>query len=461
MNTYLGLWIGLTGLALAGQTVFAQNSKQTAALREQARRARHESALAWMLPRIEGMAGHLADQMDRRQGLDDAAAAQQAILDACAAALEDPEQMESSATYARLGDHGSLLHGLLLDMAAQAVLAERLPEDQARELRREAVLRDEEIRRAASLQMAAWADWHLSLRPDQRLPTGQALLAGPGRRWLSILSMVRMDSEAFADLSAQVGLDPSGVDPLLTDAQAEIWRVLTPQRRRQDPGVQDGALDERRVRHLEDMAEQINRAAEEGRITRRQADERLEGLKRRLGADGAEPVSDGDDPVRDPERALAAAVLAVHTEQLGVLDDAAARRLALVSKGVQEAYLESQDTFGTSVWRLVDHPLYQDTIRTVLSEEAYAAYRSRREDQVAFREQAQRDVAVAYLDARLLLSDVQRACCHVSAGTTPVNPGDPAAVLCAQIVRRLDPDRLSPWQRGVLEALGDDLPRIE
>ena len=80
------------------------------------------------------------------------------------------------------------------------------------------------------------------------------------------------------------------------------------------------------------------------------------------------------------------AKLAAHTELLGTLDERAARRLALVAKGVAQQYIEAQDKAheamdelpgnGETKIDITDHPMYQRTIKDVLSEEAFAAYRA-------------------------------------------------------------------------------------
>ena len=164
--------------------------------------------------------------------------------------------------------------------------------------------------------------------------------------------------------------------------------------------------------------------------------------------------------------------LAVYTEQLGPLDDRASRRLSLVTKGVVEQHLEAQpedpderykiververveaeiaraeaeiikavkagkinrrevgaklEALKKELWQeekewvteneykhesnteITNHPLYQQTIKDVLSDEAFARYKALQAERQAFRLQATSDLVVASLDTHLLLDTNQR-----------------------------------------------------
>ena len=64
---------------------------------------------------------------------------------------------------------------------------------------------------------------------------------------------------------------------------------------------------------------------------------------------------------------------------------------------------------------ITDHPLYQQTIKDVLSEEAFTQYMAHRAERAAFHQQALRDVVVACMDTQLLLGDAQREALETSA----------------------------------------------
>jgi hypothetical protein len=267
--------------------------------------------------------------------------------------------------------------------------------------------------------------------------------------------------------------------------------------------------DPRLVRYREAEAA-INQAVEDGRITREQANARLGALRQQLWADETNEPRRSSGP--EPEgrtRQLAEAKLAAHTGQLGELDARAARRLALASKGVVELYVEAQTDGGKSHQRIhangdrearfeqgqieiqqavaegritreqaaqrlgemrlamardedvtrprstargiTDHPLYQQTIKDVLSKEAYAGYQARQAERLAFWEQASRRVVVASLDTLLLLSEQQRTESEEIAAKLPVDTDASPGFLWAQLVDKIDRDGLSDWQRRALE----------
>ena len=155
---------------------------------------------------------------------------------------------------------------------------------------------------------------------------------------------------------------------------------------------------------------------------------------------------------------LAEKILAAHTEQLGPRNEIAAKRLELVTKGVLQQYIETRNPDdskkfeylldlhnlmvdvidqnipreqaakqleamkktlvdesgtnklwgGTGLHNITNHPLYQQAIKDVLSDEAYSQYIARQTERQIFRLQAARDVLVTYIDMSLLLKETQR-----------------------------------------------------
>ena len=57
---------------------------------------------------------------------------------------------------------------------------------------------------------------------------------------------------------------------------------------------------------------------------------------------------------------------------------------------------------------ITNHPLYQQTIKDVLSDKAFARYKALQAERQAFRLQATSDLVVASLDTHLLLDESQR-----------------------------------------------------
>ena len=200
---------------------------------------------------------------------------------------------------------------------------------------------------------------------------------------------------------------------------------------------------------------------------------------------------------------LAEAILAAHTEQLGPLNDHDAQRLALVTKGVVQQYFETQDKtqdddFGrftavsrlleavkvgemtrekaieklnimrdelfhqrdaniksgkARVYDLINHPLYQQTIENVLSEEAFARYLARQAERSVLCEEACRDLMVALIDLQLLLDDSQRKQLETTALqlTIPALSQEGFIITLVELVVRTNPEIFSPWQRGIWE----------
>lgn len=129
---------------------------------------------------------------------------------------------------------------------------------------------------------------------------------------------------------------------------------------------------------------------------------------------------------------IAEAKLVAHTELLGALGERAARRLAIVAKGVAQQYIELQDKTHDvmdELWgdeetnvNITDHLMYQQAIKDVLSEEAFAAYRAYRAERDVWHQQVLRDVIVACMDTQLLLQETQRETLETAASQLVPGP---------------------------------------
>jgi len=116
----------------------------------------------------------------------------------------------------------------------------------------------------------------------------------------------------------------------------------------------------------------------------------------------------------------------------------------------------------SEIWQLLvtphktEHPLYQQTIKDVLSEDAFAQYKARQAERQAFRLQAGHDLVVASLDSILLLDENQRQHFEATAAKLPAPPASdrvPAPVrMFTQLSEQTDSEILSPWQQ---ERLGE------
>ena len=208
---------------------------------------------------------------------------------------------------------------------------------------------------------------------------------------------------------------------------------------------------------LEEEEADIKAMAKAGKINKKLAGARLKDLKRRPR--GKAEAENSNSEFEKRAKLMAEAKLAAYTEQLGSLDDRASRRLSLVTKGVVEQHLEAQpedpderykkaeaeiikavkagkinrrevgaklEALKKELWQeekewvteneykhesnteITNHPLYQQTIKDVLSDKAFARYKALQAERQAFRLQATSDLVVASLDTHLLLDESQR-----------------------------------------------------
>ena len=221
---------------------------------------------------------------------------------------------------------------------------------------------------------------------------------------------------------------------------------------------------------------------------------------------------------------MAEAKLAAYTEQLGSLDDRASRRLSLVTKGVVEQHLEAQpedpderykkaeaeiikavkagkinrrevgaklealkkelEALEKELWQeekewvteneykhesnteITNHPLYQQTIKDVLSDEAFARYKALQAERQAFRLQATSDLVVASLDTHLLLDESQRQHFEDTVAQLPTPSASGRVPTSVRTFTKLfeqneeqltDGEILSPWQRERLVGMVQEL----
>ena len=190
---------------------------------------------------------------------------------------------------------------------------------------------------------------------------------------------------------------------------------------------------------------------------------------------------------------FAEAKLQAHTELLGPLDERASQRLALAAKGVVQQHFEAQDerhkrtlqgfevdfmqkieagemtreqALGTleaikkdlsdknsviDTSGITAHRLYQQAIKDVLSEEAYAQYSAHQAERRALRRQALWDLVVACMDTQLLLDNTQRK--HLETAVEVFAPlsrrnSPPISMFFLLFQRQRNFKILTPWQQG-------------
>ena len=197
-------------------------------------------------------------------------------------------------------------------------------------------------------------------------------------------------------------------------------------------------------------------------------------------------------------RSFAIAKLRAHADLLGPLNKEASRRLSAIEGVVVQQYIDAQNTdpeatyretatklrktveagemtdkqvderldalmkelwdeHGTIRWRepngdITRNPLFQKTIKDVLSEEAFTQYTAHQAERDKWYQQALRDVAVAGLGTPLILDDTQRKQIKAIAAELTVDllKTDALMDMFHQLLQQTDREMLSPWQQETL-----------
>ena len=200
-------------------------------------------------------------------------------------------------------------------------------------------------------------------------------------------------------------------------------------------------------------------------------------------------------------RSFAIAKLRAHADLLGTLNKEASRRLSAIESVVVQQYIDAQnidpeatyretaaklsqaveagemtdkqvderldalmqelwDENGTIRWRepngdITRHPLFQETIKDVLSEDAFTQYTARQTERDKWHQQTLRDVAVASLGTPLVLDDTQRKQLKTIAAELTVDllKTDALPSMFYQLLQRTNHEMLSPWQQQVFTSM--------
>ena len=364
-----------------------------------------------------------------------------------------------------------MLELLLSQTDFKAALTKHLNEEQLQDYLDLTQKRRKLAQQAITRQLTANLDQQLSLTTDQRQKVEQLLdmvnsfkkqlATGMKTELTPIEMLVEIDSQESVNMIHRLKVP---IDGILSKSQSEIWKLLAPSRKIKAPRRKIKAPREEKF----DKAEaEIMEAVKAGKIDKREAGVLLKDLKRRPR--GKAEAENSNSEFEKGAKLMAEAKLAAYTEQLGSLDDRASRRLSLVTKGVVEQHLEAQpedpderykrveraeaeiikavkvglinrrevraklealkkelEALKKELWQeekewvteneykhksnteITNHPLYQQTIKDVLSDEAFVRYKALQAERQAFRLQATSDLVVASLDTHLLLDTNQR-----------------------------------------------------
>ena len=443
--------------------------------RERRGRAGQERLKTFIMERLDSLLQQVGESIGQRYELEETTIKKlrQTVRESVENQLNQEKDKGSISDMRRIAgiarDGGmQMLEMLFSQPNCRAALAKHLNGKQFQDYLDFTKARGQRGQRVVNRQLTALIDQQLSLTSNQRKKIEQMLVIKTSEGWPSMDTQTMTSKEAIN----LVHQNHTGqIDEIFSQKQSEIWqRLVTPPK---DGETKWEAKDGNDLKARFHKAEvEIAEAVKAGRITKEQADERLEGLRRRLGAEERNQrdpaiMEESENASQNTAKLIAEAQLAAHTEQLGPLNERASRRLALVSKGVVEQLLEARDEWKDLNFDddITNHPLYQKTIEDVLTEDAFDQYNAYQVERLAFRQKVSRDLVVASLDTHLLLSENQRK--HLEVITGMVNMWQPTPIATGlaltpvhtliQLSEQLNSEALSPWQwnrfNPVIEAI--------
>ncbi|MDE0685273.1 MAG: carboxypeptidase-like regulatory domain-containing protein [Candidatus Poribacteria bacterium] len=412
---------------------------------------------------IESLLARVGESIGKRYNLDAAAvkSLRQSIFNSNKIVLM---QNESLRAFAKAVDGGNIaiLEFFFSHPHTKAIFAKHLTETQLQEYLNLNQNRWQLYQQAIARQIAVVLDKELSLTTDQRQKIEQLLLDTKDSDTFPNSMIIMLNSLNAAHL-VHYKLKLS-LDGILSQTQSKIWH-----------GLISADLEE-----LHDIAAPIPEvvvkgAVDAGKVEEKEADAILEQLNKQTADKGNTPES--QERIKQM-RQLMEAKLAAHTELLQPLNERASRHLRVAAKGIVQQYLEihgktpeatKQETDAKPKQAgeitpkeaaeklktlregadITDHPLYQQAIKDVLSEDAFKLYRAHQTERDNLRQQVLRDRLVALIDNQLLLDETQRNHLETVAaqGTLPPSNEEAVMALFMQFSQQTDLKILSSWQR--------------
>ena len=372
-----------------------------------------------------------------------------------------------------------LLKMLLSQPDCKAAVAEHLSEAQLQDYLDFTGARQKQDQQTVARRITMLIDKELSLTVDQREKIVK-LLRGAAWNGAFPVSMntLRISPQKAVHL-VHYRLEIS-LDGILSDAQSKVWQgwvntnanrvhnVFFMPRAEVKVEVENKKVDKRKVEVPDKKRPLIRKnGAEPIKIIEKETKIVINEVM--INPPGKLPpwieLNVGTEASPEQVMEIAEAKLVAHTELLGVLDERASRRLALVAKGVAQQYTEAQDKTHDAMDELwgdeetnidiTDHPMYQQAIKDVLSEEAFAQYSTYQAEREVWRQQVLRDLVVACIDTQLLLGDTQRETLEKSASQLipgPLTGETPAEFMFFQLFpHTVDFEILTPWQQSEFE----------
>ncbi len=386
-------------------------------------------------PRVESLLQGIAESVSRRYDLDPATAdtLRWSILESVEIALKRDGNIHVFAKSVEGGSEG-LLKVLLSRLDCKVLFTEHLNEAQLQDYLEFTEARRQRDQQAVARRITVALDKELSLTAAQREKVVQSLLdtteneAFPTA--MHILGIGSQEAVHLAHYRLKISLES-----ILTEAQSIVWRgFVNAEANAEDVAIAKliahtellGPLDERAARRLALAARGTVQQYFEAR------DERRERVLQRFEAKFRKRVEAGE----------------MTLEQ-------AAGGLQVIRKDLWDEDRTNRQRAEKSASGITKDRLYQQAIKDVLSEEAFAKYTAHRVEREALRLQALRDIAVAGMDTQLLLDDPQRKQLETAAShLAPVRyaGSKPAEFMFFELFRRATNfEILTSWQQREFE----------
>ena len=476
--------------------------------------------------RIVSVLQRVSESVSKRYDLDETVikTLHQSILDSIEGTLEQGGDLSIFAKPMKEGNM-SLLEAVLAHPGCNAAFTKHLSEAQLQNYLEFTEKRQHQERQAVVYWITATLDKELSLRKDQRERVVESLLdAAENELFPNAMNALWLSPQQAVQL-AHYRLKVS-LNGVLSEAQSKVWQGLVDAKTNEvDIFIVAPEIGIKKVIEVE-KADEGGAAAPNKRlvIIPNEPDEHV-GIEKEfevviedivIDKVGNQPwiplnidieESQGQAESESQMQQRAEAKLTAHTELLGTLDERATRRLALVAKGVGQQHFEAQDETREAISEEIEadlmkkvedgkmtheeatailnftlenamnelfrdegsklditsHPLYQQTIKDVLSEEAFAAYSKYQIERAALHQQALRDIVVAGMDTQLLLDDRQLARLKVAASelipTRLSGRSSPTVMFFQLFPQTVDFEVLTPWQQGEFERVFGPIAR--
>ncbi len=412
---------------------------------------------------------HVAEDIGKRYKLDETIVEtlQESILEAFNTVMEQGDQ--ELKDFGPINDYVSaaFIVAMLSKPDFKVTFTKYLTEKQLQDYINYTNARKRNLQKANIQLIIAFVDQKLNLTVSQRENFAKLMLDSPsGKYGVSFIGMLMGVSFRKRVVNLLQNELKIPMDTILNQTQYRIWQILV--------DMQDD--------HKELLAIEFSEVPSENTTEKDWTNE---------------------SPYNSQTWILAEAILKSHIEQLGTFNEKASKRLEIVIKGVSQQYIElelpdfddnseflskigffaqkfmlqnisheqalenleslKKELWGESdkneQWKatelnmITSHPLFQQAIKDVLSENAYFLYKARQTEREKFRANTLQNFLVAYWDIIFLFNDLQlnklkRITTHL---TLPSLSNEGLQVMFLEYLIWMDDQILNPWQKSALK----------